>query len=66
MTYSKKDSQEEQLELMRRMDGKMDLLAMRLDKIEKNSRNAGAIAGGISGGLVATGIALLKAKFGIY
>lgn len=34
------------------------------DDCKKTARTNGAVAGGIAGGLVATGIALIKAKFG--
>lgn len=35
------------------------------DDCQKNARTHGAVAGAVSGGLVATGIALIKAKFGL-
>ena len=35
------------------------------DDCKKTARTNGAVAGAVSGGLVATGITLIKAKFGI-
>ncbi len=70
MSYSKNDSQEEQLALLRKIDNKLDVFEVKMEQIHKDSRKAGAVAGGIAGGLaggfVATGLALIKAKFGFY
>lgn len=49
---------------------KQDTLEKRLDQIHDDCKRVaqrnGAVAGGLAGGLVATGIALIKAKFGFF
>lgn len=63
------DDAPEELRLLRKMSGQMDGLDDRLEKIEGRAIKAGAVAGAaagaVSGGLVAAGIAILKAKFGL-
>lgn len=68
-------NQDPVLEILREIRSKQDLTIEKQDKLEaqigkihedckKVARTNGAVAGGIAGGLVATGIALIKAKFG--
>lgn len=63
------DDAPEELRLLRKMSDQMDGLGERIEKIEgraiKVGAVAGAAAGAVSGGIVATGIALIKAKFGL-
>jgi|GEM_PF-2338767 len=58
----------EERELLQRIDAKMDLMALRMDGLERRAATAGAVAGGVSGGLaggvVAVGILYIKAKLG--
>lgn len=60
---------DEMLRLMRRMDGRLDVMDQKLDALPKTAARygaaAGAVSGGIAGGLVATGIALIRAKLGL-
>ncbi|HBW16177.1 MAG TPA: hypothetical protein DEF41_08610 [Desulfovibrio sp.] len=57
-----------ELELLERIDAKMDKLGKRMDGLERRAATAGAVAGGVSGGLaggvVAVGILYIKAKLG--
>lgn len=60
---------DELLRLMRRVDGRLDLMDQKLDALPKTAARygaaAGAVSGGIAGGLVATGIAFIRAKLGL-
>ena len=71
---TRKDNQagqedDELLRLMRRVDGRLDLMDQKLDALPKTAARygaaAGAVSGGIAGGLVATGIAFIRAKLGL-
>lgn len=63
----KKES-DEILAALGRIEHKLDGHSERLDKIEKDCRKAGAVAGvaagAVSGGIVSVGLALAKAKLG--
>ncbi len=63
------DDAPEELLLLRKMSVQLDGFETRVDKIEARAIKAGAVAGlvggAVSGGVVATGIALLKAKYGL-
>ncbi|MNV52128.1 hypothetical protein D3C71_1442050 [compost metagenome] len=60
---------DEQLQLLRRVDGKLDNLDGKLDRVRQDVRKDavryGAAAGSVTGGIVAVGIALAKAKLGL-
>lgn len=60
---------DEQLRLLRRMDSRLDLMDQKLDALPKTAARygaaAGAASGAVAGGLVATGIAIIKAKLGL-
>lgn len=64
------------LQALKEIQAKQDVTIAKQDDLEKHikqihddckktARTNGAVAGAVSGGLVATGIALIKAKFGI-
>lgn len=53
--------QDETLEKQDKMDARLDQIH---DDCKRVAQKNGAVAGGLAGGLVATGIALIKAKFG--
>ena len=58
----------ESLELLRKIDTNVSALSERLANVEKvairNGALAGGVAGALSGGIIATGIAFAKAKLG--
>ncbi len=54
--------QDETLEKQDKMDTRLDQIH---DDCKRVAQKNGAVAGGLAGGLVATGIALIKAKFGL-
>lgn len=60
---------DEQLQLLRRVDGKLDNLDGKLDRMRQEVRKDalvyGATAGGLTGGIIAVGVALAKAKLGL-
>lgn len=70
MSNQQKDSQDEQLVLLREIKSKVDQLDENIAQFQKESRRAGAVAGGvaggITGGIVATGLALARAKLGLF
>lgn len=64
------------LQALKEIQAKQDVTIVKQDDLEKHikqihddckktARTNGAVAGAVSGGLVATGITLIKAKFGI-
>ncbi|AUX60836.1 hypothetical protein JF634_05630 [Simonsiella muelleri] len=64
------------LQALKEIQAKQDVTIAKQDDLEKHikqihddckktARTNGAVAGAVSGGLVATGITLIKAKFGI-
>ncbi|SSY80648.1 hypothetical protein [Alysiella crassa] len=64
------------LQALKEIQAKQDVTIAKQDDLEKHikqihndckktARTNGAVAGAVSGGLVATGIALIKAKFGL-
>lgn len=64
------------LQALKEIQAKQDVTIEKQDQLEKHikqihddcqkiARTHGAVAGAVSGGLVATGIALIKAKFGL-
>lgn len=61
--------QDEQLQLLRRLDSKMDNLDGKLDRVRQEVRKDaviyGATAGGLTGGIISVGLALAKAKLGL-
>lgn len=57
--------QDEPLQLLRRVDRKLDDMNGKLDRIRKEAIVSGATAGGLTGGIIAAGIALAKAKLGM-
>lgn len=61
--------QGEQLQLLRRVDGKLDAMNGKLDRIHQQVRKKaivyGATAGGVTGGIIAVGVAIAKAKLGM-
>ncbi|MFY3986077.1 hypothetical protein ACOTJH_29085 [Achromobacter xylosoxidans] len=60
---------DEQLALLHRVDGKIDAMNGKLDMIHQQVRKKavvyGATAGGLTGGIVAFGVAIVKAKLGM-
>lgn len=58
----------EELRLLRKIDGKVDALDMKVDRIEGRAIRlgaaAGAATGGIAGGIVAVSVFLAKFKLG--
>lgn len=54
----------EMIELLQSMNDKLDSLHEKTDKIEQKAITKGAIAGGVSGGIVAAAIAIIKSKLG--
>lgn len=58
----------EAMELLQQISSKLDALDGKVEQIHKDAKKAGAVAGGVagavSGGLVATGIAFIKAQIG--
>lgn len=60
---------QQELELLKQIDSKLDRIESRVDNIQevatKQGAIAGAVAGGITGGLVTAGIALIKARLGL-
>lgn len=61
--------QEEQMVLLRRVDSKLDNLDGKLDRMRQEVRRDaaiyGATAGGVTGGIISVGLALIKAKLGL-
>lgn len=61
--------QDEPLQLLRRVDRKLDDMNGKLDRIHQQVRKEaivyGATAGGVTGGIIAVGVALAKAKLGM-
>lgn len=55
----------EHLEILRRIDGKMDKVLQAQAAAGRRAVVSGAVAGSVSGGLVATAVLYIKAKFGI-
>ncbi|MBI4804450.1 MAG: hypothetical protein HY795_04360 [Desulfovibrio sp.] len=64
MTKAKSEAQTE-LELLRSIDGKVDSLGDRLDSVNRRAVVAGGLSGSLAGGIVATAICYLKAKWGL-
>ncbi|WP_434777678.1 hypothetical protein [Neisseria sp. Ec49-e6-T10] len=62
------NNQSEQLRLLHQMNKKLDCIDSKVDRIEtdvkKTAAITGAVAGGVTAGIVSTGIAILKAKLG--
>lgn len=60
---------DEQLQLLHRVDSKLDAMNGKLDLIHQQVRKKavvyGATAGGLTGGIVAVGVAIVKAKLGM-
>lgn len=52
--------QSTELALLRRIDGKMDNLTVRLDAVDRRA----AVAGAVSGGVVAVAVGYIRAKMG--
>ncbi|GGZ77021.1 hypothetical protein GCM10007161_05210 [Ignatzschineria indica] len=63
--HNREVTDREVLALLIDMNQKLDSLHEKTDKIEQKAITKGAIAGGISGGIVAAGIAIIKSKFGL-
>lgn len=70
------NNQDPILQALKEIQAKQDVTIEKQDQLEKHikqihddcqktARTHGAVAGAVSGGLVATGIALIKAKFGL-
>lgn len=63
------DDTPEELRILRKVSGQLDGLEGRIEQIEgravKGGAIAGAAAGALSGGIVAAGLALIRAKFGL-
>lgn len=61
--------QNEQLQLLRSVDGKLDTMDGKLDRIHQQVRKDaiiyGATAGGLSGCIISVGVALARAKMGL-
>ncbi|KIP18159.1 hypothetical protein KY49_3307 [Burkholderia sp. MSHR3999] len=61
-------SNDEQLVLLRKIDGDIGALTAKIEGIElravRNGAIAGGVAGGVAGGIVATGIAFIRHKLG--
>lgn len=55
----------EELALLRKIDQKVDAIDAQIPNIKKTAAIHGAIAGGISGGIVAAGISIAKMKLGL-
>ncbi|WP_244137135.1 hypothetical protein [Burkholderia pyrrocinia] len=59
---------DEQLTLLRKIDGDIGALTAKVEGIEqravRNGAIAGGVAGGVAGGIVATGIAFIRHKLG--
>ena len=55
--------------LLQEISSKLDTLDGKVDQIHRDAKKAGAVAGGVagavSGGLVATGLAFIKAQLGL-
>jgi hypothetical protein len=61
-----KDKQEETaLELLQRIDGRLERFEERFPQIERKALAYGAAAGALSGGLVACGVLVARMKLGI-
>lgn len=56
------NKQDETIQLQEKMDARLDDI---IDDCKKLSRTHGAVAGGVSGGLVSVFIALIRAKLGL-
>ena len=57
------------VEMLREISAKQDVTIAKQDEMDKriartNGSLAGAVSGAVSGGVVATGIAFIRAKFG--
>ncbi|PWD86204.1 hypothetical protein [Ignatzschineria cameli] len=63
--HSNETPDKEIIILLTDMNRKLDALHEKTDKIEQKAITKGAIAGGVSGGIVAAGIAIIKSKFGL-
>jgi len=55
----------EELRLLRQIDKKVDGIEEQLIDVKKTAAVHGAVAGGISGGIVAAGISFAKIKLGL-
>ncbi len=57
------------MDLLQQINSKLDSLDGKVDQIHRDATKAGAVAGGVagavSGGLVATGLAFIKAQLGL-
>lgn len=67
MTALKKEAQEvsEELQLLRKIDQKVDGIEAQLGDVKKQAMAYGAAAGGLTGGIVAAGIMAAKIKLGL-
>lgn len=69
MRQLRQKSAQSEMQLLQSIDDRLCELNTKIDDINqhtvKTAAKTGAIAGSISGGIVAVGISLLKAKFGI-
>ncbi|MDR1946449.1 MAG: hypothetical protein LBQ51_04700 [Desulfovibrio sp.] len=51
-------------ELLQRIDGKMDKVSAELKSIQRGATVSGAVAGGLSGGIVSLTVAYIKSLMG--
>lgn len=67
MSESQKPQNEvsEELRLLRKIDQKVDAIDGQIATMKKTAAIHGAVAGGISGGIVAAGISIAKMKLGL-
>ncbi len=61
----KEQQEETQLELLKRIDGRLERFEERLPQIERRAVTYGALSGAISGGLVTCGLLIARMKLGI-
>lgn len=60
-----KDEKEQTLELLQRIDGRLERFEERFPAVERKAVMYGAAAGALSGGLVACGLLVARIKLGI-
>jgi hypothetical protein len=61
---SENKGQPTELELLRRIDGKVDKVTAQLDAVDRRACLAGGLSGSVAGGVVAIAIGYIKAKMG--
>lgn len=63
-SHNNQDKPSPEYQLLQRIDKRLESMEHQMDNIETKAARYGAVAGGITGGIVATGILIAKMKLG--